>query len=327
MEHSDPNLPARRPARVGLIGYGYWGKRLYGYLAKSDAFDIAHVYSPTLGRQSRPIGDTESGPEFTRDIERIWRDETAPHVIIATPIATHAELAMEAIRHGKNVLVEKPLTPDGASARRVVAAAKARTRVLETEYTYTYSRALEQARDLIDSGAVGVLRSISIRFRQLGRFQENDVYVLLGSHALSILDMFVPIDEFVFSGFPLMETGVTVTGSEILGECASRGVRAAIEINLHSPQRERSVLLCGEQGTVSYDPRVTDSLEVTFYERAGGPSGAAVVKGGETFQIDENHNLARALGHFALVLEGRRPDNSERSLRICEALDVLRRHG
>lgn len=57
-------------------------------------------------------------------------------VVVATPPSTHVAVAMEAIEAGKHVLVEKPLAPSAAGARRLIAAAEDAGVVLMAGHTF-----------------------------------------------------------------------------------------------------------------------------------------------------------------------------------------------
>ncbi|GAH64677.1 unnamed protein product [marine sediment metagenome] len=85
--------------KVALIGYGYWGKKLYYYIKNNSHFNLKYVYALTK----------KNCKEFTGDINKIWNDERVKAVVIATPIDTHYCMVKEALLNGKNVLSEKPL--------------------------------------------------------------------------------------------------------------------------------------------------------------------------------------------------------------------------
>ena len=130
---------------VALIGYGYWGKKLFSYLRESEQFNLCYVQLRRL--EGWDVGDIlrEYGPEFVSSLETIWSDEAVQSVVIATPIDTHFELALEALSRGKHVLVEKPLVLSKGEVwllRRTAAAGKL---CLMTDFTWTFSEGLQHA--------------------------------------------------------------------------------------------------------------------------------------------------------------------------------------
>lgn len=103
------------------------------------------------------IGDgrreAEPGIAAYADIE-----EALPHVdavVIATPPASHAPLALKAIAAGKHVLVEKPMATTTAAARMIVDAAAAAGVVLMPGHTFEHNAAVHKLRDLVRGGTSG----------------------------------------------------------------------------------------------------------------------------------------------------------------------------
>lgn len=309
---------------VALIGYGYWGKKLYKYLKESKCFSLSCVYFPSLQNYDIAFIRREYGHEFVPSIEKIWEDKLIPNVVIATPINTHYSVVREALIHSKNVLVEKPLATKLNDAIVLAEAARQRNLILMTEYTYTFSRALLFARQLVEEGAIGPIRSICITFKQLGRFLEYDVYTLLGTHALSILDMFFSLGKFSFRSQPVMWTDGLVTGGLIHFDSKEHECRGYIDVNLHCPVREKKVIIYGEKGTIVYNPASKDTLTLTLYTRTASHKREDAVKENKTFYFDENHNIRNALQAFHWEIKNRRGDNSKRAIAIAAVLEQLR---
>jgi predicted dehydrogenase len=90
-------------------------------------------------------------------------------VIVATPHDSLAEIARAAIVAGKHVLIEKPGARHPAQLRDLQElAAQHRVRV-RVGFNHRYHRALQQARQLVDSGAVGQLMFLRARYGHGGR--------------------------------------------------------------------------------------------------------------------------------------------------------------
>jgi predicted dehydrogenase len=99
----------RLPLHIGVIGFGYWGPNIARVLSESK-----HVGKITICDISRDRLDNAQNllPSctVTDDISVILLDETINAVVIATPVATHFELAQQCLKHGKHILCEKPLS-------------------------------------------------------------------------------------------------------------------------------------------------------------------------------------------------------------------------
>ena len=77
-------------------------------------------------------------------------DPSVDAVVVATPVASHHEIALAALRAGRHVLVEKPMTATAAEARTLVDEAARRALVLMVGHTFVYSSAVRRMRELVD---------------------------------------------------------------------------------------------------------------------------------------------------------------------------------
>jgi predicted dehydrogenase len=162
---------------LALIGYGYWGQKVIKYLPR--LFDVKWTCTSKT------------------DLGQVWPDIEA--VMIATPIDTHFDLALQAIHKGKHVFVEKPLAMNTANAVLLKAEAERMGVKLAVDYTQTFSKGIQKAVELVKES--GGPRFIEMSTKNLGRFKPYSVYWLLASHWLSVLDMVVPLKNFSASGF------------------------------------------------------------------------------------------------------------------------------
>ena len=189
-------LPARleeaAPAiRVGVIGYGYWGPNLVRNLSESPGFDVAVVSDRRPQRLAQaklrhPMVTT------TTDCNEIFASPAIDAVVIVTPVSTHFDLALAALRAGKHVLITKPLTASAEQAATLIETAAELNRVLMVDHTFVYTGAVQRIRELINSGRLGRLYYYDSVRVNLGLFQ-HDVNVLwdLAVHDLSIMDYLI----------------------------------------------------------------------------------------------------------------------------------------
>ncbi|MBI4229449.1 MAG: Gfo/Idh/MocA family oxidoreductase, partial [Planctomycetes bacterium] len=125
----------------------------------------------------------------TRNADDLLSDDGIDAVAIATPVATHFDLARRALERGKHVWVEKPLTRSVKEAAALVALAEKHRRVLMVDHTYLYSAPVRTLREMVTGGSLGkVLYANSTRVN-LGLFQK-DINVVwdLAPHDLSIMN-------------------------------------------------------------------------------------------------------------------------------------------
>src|SRR5229473_890850 len=101
------------PVRLGLIGAGRWGRNYLRTIAATPGVRLARLASRNPDSVRLAPADCAVTPDWRDLLDRNALDG----VIIATPAALHAEMALAAMDAGLPVLVEKPLTMDIAQAR------------------------------------------------------------------------------------------------------------------------------------------------------------------------------------------------------------------
>ena len=94
-------------------------------------------------------------------------------VIIATPPASHAPLALKAIAAGKHVLIEKPMATTTAAARMLIDAAAAAGVVLMPGHTFEHNAAVHKLRELVLGGHLGRLFYLDCARLNLGLYQSD----------------------------------------------------------------------------------------------------------------------------------------------------------
>src|SRR5262245_37312567 len=104
---------------VGVIGYGYWGPNLVRNF--NDVAD-SHVVAVSDLRTERLVQVRNRYPatKVTEDAREIFTDSSVDALVIATPVSTHFDLAMQALHAGKHVLVEKPLAATSEQCERLI---------------------------------------------------------------------------------------------------------------------------------------------------------------------------------------------------------------
>ncbi|OIV35337.1 hypothetical protein BIV57_22070 [Mangrovactinospora gilvigrisea] len=88
-------------------------------------------------------------------------DRTEPDItVVATPIQTHAPLAVAALRHGSNVLLEKPPAATWEAYQQIAAAAEEAGLAVQVGFQNTASPSMRAVRRMVEEGAIGTLRGI-----------------------------------------------------------------------------------------------------------------------------------------------------------------------
>ena len=142
-----------------------------------------------LGALSTVVDATENGQATARSIapeckiitdnfDDILGDDQIQGVALATPAETHAELAIQAMRAGKDVFVEKPMALSISDAEAMQKVANETDRILMVGHLLEYHPAVLKLRELIDSGELGKINYIYSNRLNFGkvRTEENALW-------------------------------------------------------------------------------------------------------------------------------------------------------
>jgi predicted dehydrogenase len=173
---------------VGVIGCGYWGPNLVRNFADLPSARVVAVSDLSVERLTDVHGRYPK-VKVTTDCQDLLSDPDVDAIVVTTPVSSHFEIAMRALKAGKHVLVTKPITADPAQAAQLIEAAEQRGLVLMVDHTFVYTGAVQTIKQLVDSGSVGQLYYYDSVRVNLGLFQ-RDVNVLwdLAVHDLAIMD-------------------------------------------------------------------------------------------------------------------------------------------
>jgi UDP-N-acetyl-2-amino-2-deoxyglucuronate dehydrogenase len=141
------------------------------------------------------------GCDFYEDYRTLLAEVSPDVVVIATPHPLHAAMAIDCLRAGCHVLLEKPMAIAVSEADRIIAEAEAAGRVLAINFQQRFRPVVERARALIDDGAIGPLvRTLSVdpwyrtghyyrtaTWRATWRGEGGGVLLNQAPHALDIL--------------------------------------------------------------------------------------------------------------------------------------------
>ena len=147
--------------RVGIIGVGNIGtrhlqRRLLPMMRRDGLIDVvaaSDIYDRAKFRARELVGLAE------RDVHHAYEDllarDDVDAVVIATPDHWHARMAIDAMRAGKDVYLEKPMSRTIPEARDIAETARETGRVLQVGSQWVSDPAYGEAREIIQSGLIG----------------------------------------------------------------------------------------------------------------------------------------------------------------------------
>lgn len=324
--------------RVAVVGAGYWGPNLIRNFSSCPLTKLVAVCDRDRSRLDKVLlgyPDVDAVESFDAILTR----DDVDALVIATPVGTHAPMAIAALRAGKHVLVEKPLASSVRDAEAMVAAAKEAERVLMVDHTFIYSGPVRKIKEIVDSGDLGDIYYVDSVRINLGLFQ-HDVNVVwdLAPHDLSIMDYLIGRLPKSLSAFGTCHTD-SASGIEdvaYLNLDFGDGLLASFHVNWLSPVKIRSFLVGGSRKGLVYNDLSPDE-KIKVYDRGITVSEDAEARRGVMIgyrtgdvwspRIDGVEPLQAMVRHFAeCIRDGKTPlTDGEAGLRVVRILEAAQR--
>jgi predicted dehydrogenase len=325
---SDPSTPIR----VGVVGLGYWGPNLARNFAAIPGCELAWLCD---GSEQARLKLAASFPAArqTGELADLLADPELDAVVLATPVPTHAELAVAVLRAGKHCFVEKPLATTAADAERAVAAAADAGRILMVGHLLEYHPAVTRLKQLIDERELGELYYIYGNRLNLGQLRrdENALWSL-GAHDVSVALHLIAEEpvECVARGASYVRKGV-----QDVVFCYLRfpsGILAHLHLSWLDPHKERRITVVGAQKMATFDDMLVEG-KLTIYDKGFDEDtrswGEYITRSGDTFspRIPNLEPLRIECEHFIeSIRTGAQPRSDGLSgLRVVRVLEKLQR--
>jgi predicted dehydrogenase len=324
---------ANRGPRLAVVGCGYWGAKHVRVSSEVSCGTLGLVVDPRKERLDY-ISAQYPFVSVSRDFDSVLTGEGIDGVIIATPISTHYALARDALKAGKHVLVEKPLTTTAAECRELVAIAEERNLVLMVGHTFEYHPAVSFIRQIIQQGRLGDIHYIDSRRLNLGLYQsDSNVLWDLAPHDLSIF--FYLLNEEAQS-ISVWGCSHSLPGVEDVVYAKIRfanKVTAHLHVSWLDPVKVRQVTIVGSEGMLVFDD-VQPSEKVRIYDKRFRPlvTGESYADFQSAYHHGDVHIPCIAnseplklelLDFLNAISSGERPRADSRSgLRVVELLET-----
>ncbi len=159
--------PSRDAAKVALVGYGMGGSLFHApFIDAEPRLELAGVVTGSPERQAE-VASRYPGARLFGDIDKAaeWLNEV-DLVVVSTPNASHAIVAEVALRQGRPVVVDKPVTPSSKETRRLAALARDVGTAVVPYQNRRWDGDFRTILDLLAQGALGALHSFESRYER-----------------------------------------------------------------------------------------------------------------------------------------------------------------
>lgn len=251
---------------IGIIGYGYWGPNLVRNFAETPGVNVAAV-SDLDSAKLETVKRRYPTVHTTTNFHDLLNDPKIDAIAVATPVSTHFEFGMAALKAGKHVWIEKPMTETSLQARKLVDEARQRQRVLFVDHTFIYTGAVRKMGEVIGSGELGRVYYYDSTRVNLGLFQ-RDVNVIadLAVHDFSILDYLLKEHPVAVSASGTNHFPGTPENLAYITLFYESGTIAHTNVSWLAPVKVRQILVGGSKKMIIYDDN-EPSEKVKIYDK------------------------------------------------------------
>jgi len=182
--------------KFAVLGCGFWSKFQIGAWSEIKEAELVAVYNRTISKAEK-IAEYFHVPGIYSDPEELFRTEKLDFVDIITDVDTHYQFVEMAVKYGiKNIICQKPMAPDFATAVRMVSLCREHGAKLYIHENYRWQAPVRRLKEILDSGVIG--KPFKARVSFLSGFpvfdnqpflRDLDHFILtdMGSHVFDVI--------------------------------------------------------------------------------------------------------------------------------------------
>jgi predicted dehydrogenase len=315
---------------LAVAGLGYWGPNLARNIESMPGARLAWCCDADGAARSR-LEQSFPGARFTASLDEVLADDLLDGVLLATPVPTHANLAVRVLEAGKHCFVEKPLAQSVADAERAVAAAESSGRVLMVGHLLEYHPGVRRLAEVVRSGELGTVHYVYTNRLNLGqlRADENALWSL-GAHDVSVILALADEEPYELDarGECYMRPGVEDVVFAYLR--FPSGITAQLHLSWLDPHKERRLTVVGSRRMATFDDMELER-KLTIYDKGFDESadswGEYITRSGDVTspRIHNAEPLRLECEHFVeCIRNGTTPlSDGQSGLRVVRVLEGL----
>ncbi len=311
---------------IAVVGAGYWGRNLVRVFHQLGAL---RAVCDVNAAAAATVESLAPGVDFTTRLEPLLESRDVAALAIATPAASHFDLARAGLAAGKDVYVEKPLALSIENAEALAELAETRGRVLMVGHILRYHPALVRLRQMIRDGELGQLRYIYSNRLNIGKIRtEENILWSFAPHDISailaLLDEF-PVAVSCLGGAYVGQGVVDVTVSQF---SFASGVSAHVFVSWLHPFKEQRLVVVGSEKMAVFEDTAPDKLvlyphKVAWKDRIPtalkAPREAVPLEDVEPLTAECRHFLESVASRSTPLTDGRE------GVRVLRCLDACQR--
>ncbi|MDD2420785.1 MAG: Gfo/Idh/MocA family oxidoreductase [Heliobacteriaceae bacterium] len=246
--------------RVAVCGVGHWGRNYLRVLSGIGECQLVG-FADINPNNTEQIGLLYPHLIASSDPDEVICSDSVDAVIVATPPETHVALCTKALRHGKHVLVEKPIAFSTKEVKKLFLIANEEQKILMVGHIMEYHPAIETIKQVIEAKRLG-----EIRFILMSRTHLNDLPAAVGAlwdlavHDLSMI-------RYIFGACPCSITAKGI-GSHLPGleavfiylglQLGTREIPVFINVSQITPGKCRKIKVIGRELSAEFDDTLVE---------------------------------------------------------------------
>ncbi len=266
---------------LAIVGAGGWGKNHVRVFASMPGVSLKYVCDKSE-KVREAVARTYPNVQVVDDLSIALSDPSVHGVVVATDARSHHPLALAALRAGKDVFVEKPLTLSAATSAELCDLADTQNRVLMVGHLLLYHPAVELLRSIIDSGELGEVLYLYAERLNLGvvRRDEN-AWWSLAPHDVSLAHYLLGADATSVSAsggvFLQREAGIEDVVFATLDIPGGR--LAHVHVSWLDPHKTRRLTVVGSKKMAVFDDGSADQKLALFDKGVEPPPSLTYAEG------------------------------------------------
>jgi predicted dehydrogenase len=241
--------------RVAVVGAGAFGRHHLRILGQSSGAQLLGVVDSDSARASAAASE-HNCPAYSTIAELTGKIDAA---VVAVPTSAHAEVGCALLEAGIDVLVEKPIASDLASAKRLVDAAARNSRILQVGHLERFNPAVTALKQVVKLPLFFEIHRLSL-FSP--RSLDIDVVLDLMIHDLDILLDLVDaeLEEIRAAGLSILSDKVDIANVRL---AFAGGCVANLTASRVSTERVRKLRLFQPHQYISLDYQKQEAVAFT----------------------------------------------------------------
>ena len=301
----------------------------------------------TVPAVAQKVAEKYGFPHYFSDAEEMLKTVDSDAVYIATPVFCHYDQAMLALKHGRHVFMEKPITLGAKEGKKLLNAFKKAGKQLMIGYMMGYHNLHVKARNLIQSGGIGDVNLFKLQFtcwypdipgawRQTRAYSGGGAIMDLAVHCMELFTSITGEDfEKCTAYFTTKTFNYEVEDSAVITFKSEKGILGHIDVNFNVPDNAATgkMEIYGTAGSIVTEGTLSQE-EVGRMKYIYSPQG--------DYEAQQNRISGKAQTYYGkggnvytkqfaafgkLILSGKTDyTNAERALRIQELCDEMYKH-